>query len=95
MEVHELFLHLLFVVSVSFPYFGHHRLELPHFLHGLIAFMCEGPKQYLDENSKQDDRNAIIMDIFIEETKDYQKGFGNNVKPPEVDSLTEFFVYGL
>ena len=48
-HLHDLLVHLFFIIFIFFPYFLHFWLKFLHCLHGDIALMGEGPEKNLNE----------------------------------------------
>ena len=87
-QFHDRAIQGLPIILVLLFQLGHFRLQLLHVLHGLVALVGKGEKENFDNYGDDDDRNAVVMGVFIENISKYtEKRFGNGRKPAQVKCL--------
>ncbi len=84
-ESHDFLVHGFLVVFVLFLDLLHHGSKLLHLFHGRIALCSKRPENNLDNNGQQDDGNAPVADIGIEEVKNPQKALGDAAEHAKID----------
>src|SRR5439155_25032125 len=70
-------------------------LDALHVLHGLIALVLEGNEQQLDTDCQNDNRDAVVSGIVVNETEDVKDRLGDEFdeapapidEPAEINSI--------
>ena len=94
-QLHDSLVHGVAVVLVLLADLVHLRLDLLHPLHGLVALVGQREEQRLEDDGDDDDGNAVVTHIAIEELEGIEQRFGDGREPAQVKGLLQGIALGL